>query len=398
MKILYFVNYFPPINEAAALNALKIAEYLTKFGHQILVLAPGDMGNVFYFKSSKKLIDSSKIEVKFSNPIVKYPFSFIFSHFENMIKFLINLKSSFSPDMILSQFHPHHYASVSAGYLSKILKLPHIIRSHDLFISDLDDCSIPFKLYNLVIYPLVYKSILNCKIFYVTTSEMRNYLLKFKKLRKVDIKIHHNGIDTTLFYPSNNQEEIKNKFGCDTIFSYIGLITKDLGIHNFLSILPEILKTHKDTHLIIIGHGPYMKYVLNFIKRNKLINQVHFLGIKPHDEIPFYINNCDIGIGRITHKKFVQYGIPIKCLEYMACKKPFITTPVSRDIIENDDVGILLKKNYSQKELLDNMISLIEDKGLRTKLGENGLKKIHQKFRWEEIMNRFNNELLELKF
>ena len=37
VKILYFVNYFPPSTGAAALNSLKIVEYLVKFGHELMI-------------------------------------------------------------------------------------------------------------------------------------------------------------------------------------------------------------------------------------------------------------------------------------------------------------------------------------------------------------------------
>jgi hypothetical protein len=39
---------------------------------------------------------------------------------------------------------------------------------------------------------------------------------------------------------------------------------------------------------------------------------------------------------------------------------------------------------------------LIEDKNLRKKLGENGIKKINQKFQWDKIMTKFNQELLQI--
>ena len=86
----------------------------------------------------------------------------------------------------------------------------------------------------------------------------------------------------------------------------------------------------------------------------------------------------------------------MKCLEYMACKKPFITTPVSRDIIKNNDVGLVIKKDFSKKELIDNLTLLIQDKNLRKNLGENGIKKIYEKFQWEILMQNFNNDLKKI--
>jgi len=242
-------------------------------------------------------------------------------------------------------------------------------------------------------YPRIYRSIQNSDIFYVTASEQKRYFQKFKKLRDVNFKIHHNGIDDTQFYPYKEQNELKEKYGCETIISFIGLMSQDIGVQNFIRAIPGVLKDHKDTHVILIGDGPYKDYILKLIKNLNLDNRIHFLGIKPHEEIPYYINNSDIGLGRITHKKMWRYMVPVKCLEYMACKKPFITTPVSQDIIKNNDVGILLKRDFSNKELIDTISMMIQDNNLRKKLGENGFNKIQSSFKWERLMNDFNNDI-----
>lgn len=175
-------------------------------------------------------------------------------------------------------------------------------------------------------------------------------------------------------------------------------ISKSYGLQELVNVLPEILKTHKDTLLLIIGSGPYLNQIKNIVKRKQIDRQVKLLGLQPHDEMPYYINNSDIGLGLIAYKDTLinRYSIPVKCLEFMACKKPFISAPLSNDIIKNNDVGILLKKDFTRKDLIENLIILIEDKDLRKKLGENGFKKIAQKFRWEDLMTKFNNNMLNL--
>ncbi|MFX0071608.1 MAG: glycosyltransferase family 4 protein [Candidatus Hermodarchaeota archaeon] len=395
MRILYFVNYFPPNTGAAALNSQKITNYLINLGHELMVLAPGDMGKSFNLKIKKETKYTPNFKIRYSSSLFKTPTNFIFSHFDNLFYYLIKIKKRFSPDLILSQYHPFHYSSVCAGYLSKILKIPHIIRSHDIFI-DLESHSMPYNTYISLNYPRIYRSILNCDTFYVTTSEMMRYFLKFKELNKVSFKVHHNGIDINQFYPYKNREELKGKLGCETIISFIGLMTPDIGIHNFIRVFPEIIKENKETHLILIGEGRYRKAISDLVNKLEMNKYIHFLGIQPHDKIPFYMNNSDIGIGRITHKKMWRYMIPVKCLEYMACKVPFITTPVSQDVVKNNDVGLLLKRNFTKKEIIDEFTMLIEDRRLRNDLGETGLKKIHDEFQWKSIMEAFNNDIENL--
>ncbi|MFX1453205.1 MAG: glycosyltransferase [Promethearchaeota archaeon] len=390
MKIIYVVQYYPPYFGAAPLNTERIVNNLINFGHEVLILVPKNMGKKY--KNSSELSELKNLNIEYSSSLIKYPFSLILSHYENAAKFLIKLKSRFSPDLILSQYHAFHYASVAGSYLSRKLNLPFIIRSHDIFFNK-ENFSLPFTILNSILYPKIYRSILRCNIFYVVCSELKNYMLKSKKFNGFDIRVSHNGIDTKKFYPIDNQDELKNKYGCENIIIFSGSLAPDIGLQDFIPILPEILKNNKDTHIIFLGSGSFKDYVIKYLQNRKTSKQVHFLGIKKHDEIPYYINNSDIGIGRITHNKIWKYSIPVKCLEYLACKKPFISTPISDDIIKNEEVGIILKRNFTKKEIRDNFIMLIEDKNLQRRLGENGFKKIQNEFRWEDIMERFNKDL-----
>jgi glycosyltransferase involved in cell wall biosynthesis len=394
MNILYFVHGFPPSIGAGAINAYKIVTYLAKFGHKILILSPGVFSKISPIKNMDNL-SNLNVEVKYSSKLMKIPLNLIFSHFENMAKFILKIKSSFQPNIILSQYQAFHYASVVGGYVSKILKIPHIIRSHDIFFPT-DKFSLPIKIFHAANYTRIYHSILNCNIFYVTTTEMKRYYLKFKKLQNVNFKIHHNGIDTTQFYPFKDQEQLKNEYGCDNLILFVGQISRDYDLQYIIKILPEILKTHKDTHFLIIGSGPHEKELMSFIRKKQLNRQIHLLGIKPHKDIPFYVNNCDIGIGRITYEKIWRYMIPVKCLEYMACGKPFITAPLSADLIKNNDVGLIIKRNFTERDIIDKLNILIEDKALRKRLGDKGVKKINNKFQWKKLMVKFNKEINEI--
>ena len=395
MNILYFSNYYPPTSGAAAICTQKIVRTLANYGHKVLVLTPGDKGKAFNLNSVEEFNDSNNLQIKSSYNIIKFPISLFFSHFENLARFLLKIKTSFKPDLIFSQYHTYHYASVVGGFLSKLLDIPHAIRSHDIFI-DLKSKPVAFRVIFPVIYPQIYRSIKNCDIDFVQTLEMKKYLQRIKLFQDVKFKILHNGIDLNLFHPSKNQDYLKEQYGCETIISFIGLMSQDTGIHNFVKVLPEIFKIYKETHLLLIGDGPYKNYVLNFIKKKKMKNRVHFFGIKPHEEIPFFINNSDIGIGRITHEELWRYFVPVKCIEYMSCKKPFITTPISQDVIKDDDVGLILSKDFTDREIINKVSMLIEDKNLHERLGEAGLKKVYQDFNWDVVLNKLNKDLLEL--
>ncbi len=395
MRIVYFTHNFPPGFGVASLNAYKIAEHLSKLGNEITVFSPGTFSKKYDLGKNERTTDTN-LQINYSSSKIKVPFNLTISHFENLIKFLIKKNSFLKPDLILSQYHAFHYASVVGNYASKILKVPHIIRSHDIFLP-FEHLSSIYQFIYLMNYPQIFNSMIKSDIFYVVCSELRDYLLKIKKLKNNDIRVHHNGVDLDKFFPTNNQEELKEKYSCENIILFIGLLVPDVGLQDFIPLLPAILKDHKELKFLFIGEGPCKEYFMNYIKKNNINDKVLFLGLKPHNEMPFFINNCDFGIGRLTHKLMWKYSIPVKCLEYMSCKKSFITTPISKDVLNNNDVGITIKRSFTKSELINNIINLIEDKNLRSKLGENGLKKIYNNFQWESIMKDFNTEISNFK-
>ncbi len=391
MKIIYFVNYFPPNTGAAAINSFQISKFLAKSGHKIIILAPREISKTFHLEKPLSLEDLQNFEVINSSSLIKFPFNLIFSHYENLLKVIFRIKKTIIPNLIMAQYHTFHFASVAGGICSKRLKTPYVIRSHDIFI-DLDTLPFWYRNYVRMIYPFVFKSIKNSDFFYVTTSEMKNYLEKFKKFKNVKFKVHYNGVDTSVFYPKSDNT-LKKQFNCENIILYIGLLSKDLGIQNLIKAFQEVVKVKRQTHVLIIGEGFYKQNIIDYAKKHDFYDKIHFLKSIPHNEIPYYINNCDIGIGRLTSVESLKYTIPVKCLEYMACKILFLTTKVSSDLLNKNDVGIEIKDINQTKSLADKLIQLIEDKNLREKLGNNGLKKIELRFTWEKIMKKFLSEI-----
>jgi len=157
--------------------------------------------------------------------------------------------------------------------------------------------------------------------------------------------------------------------------------------------LRNLLKINKNTHVLIIGEGPYKNEIVNYSKKHDFFEKIHLLTPIPHIKMPYYVNNCDIGIGRLSRSNLFKYIIPVKCLEYSACKIPFITSSISSDLLSNDDVGIEIKNVNNPDFIANKLIQLIEDKTLRDRLGNNGLKKIRDKYTWSDIMRKFIQEI-----
>lgn len=64
-----------------------------------------------------------------------------------------------------------------------------------------------------------------------------------------------------------------------------------------------------------------------------LPSNVHFLGLKPHTELPGYYQHCDLGIMPFADNDAARAINPVKTLEYLSCGLPVLSTPIP-DVLE----------------------------------------------------------------
>ncbi|MCC6546154.1 glycosyltransferase [Candidatus Sumerlaeota bacterium] len=82
-------------------------------------------------------------------------------------------------------------------------------------------------------------------------------------------------------------------------------------------------------HGSIIAVGPrHGTFALKKSPKN-----LHFLGLKPHEQLPGYYQHCDLGIMPFADNDAAKAINPVKTLEYLACGLPVLSTPVP-DVIK----------------------------------------------------------------
>ncbi|MBT3817673.1 MAG: glycosyltransferase family 4 protein [Candidatus Magasanikbacteria bacterium] len=127
------------------------------------------------------------------------------------------------------------------------------------------------------------------------------------------ITIIPNYVDTSLFKPdiSKNNDKKEKKLLC------IGRLTKQKNLFNLI----EAVGIVDNVTLQIIGQGELKEQLIEFAKEKNV--HVEFLGAKPHEELPKYINQADIFILPSFYE-----GNPKVLLEAMACGALVIGTDV----------------------------------------------------------------------
>ena len=157
-------------------------------------------------------------------------------------------------------------------------------------------------------------------------------------------KILHmfNPIDITQFKPRERKEIIgKIKFEIDKKYLlHVGRLIEDHGIEIILDVFKIINQKNKNIILIIIGDGPLLKKIQQFILENNLEDFVELKGRLDHKLISYYYN-----IGSALFHVGPSGGMPNVIMEAIVSGLPVIasnSTAANKDLV-NEKNGKLYK-------------------------------------------------------
>ena len=165
----------------------------------------------------------------------------------------------------------------------------------------------------------------------------------------------------------------------DFVIGVISQLTKDKNNDAVIEIFAKILTSHPKYKLVIVGEGKYKQELIDKTKKLEIEKNVCFTGFDDNPRLAASAFDISISNSNIE-------GFPNTVVEYLSVGCATIATNVGgvSEIIKNGTNGILIEPNNS-KMLYDNVIKLIEDKNLRSRLARNALKTVKEKFN-ESIM------------
>jgi len=139
----------------------------------------------------------------------------------------------------------------------------------------------------------------------------------------------------------------------------------------------EVVKEMKDVNFYIAGGGPYTPLVK---KAYSKLSNAYFLGRLPYPEgVRKFYNSCDLYV--------LPSGLdccPATLLEASACGKPVIASKVGGipELIKEGLTGWTIE-NGRLNEWVERIYSVLNDKELAKKIGENGRKFVLKNFSWK---------------
>lgn len=218
---------------------------------------------------------------------------------------------------------------------------------------------------------------------------------KIIRVNKGDLKeFHRSGIDESKlmslpngFFPNlfkpidSSSARIELGLPVDKkIILNIANLEEHKGQRYLIESMKNILVTHSDVMLYIVGQGSLRHDLQMLIDMNGLQNKIILAGgNKPAEEIPLWMNACDVFVLSSLSESF-----GIVQIEAMACGKPVVATRNggSEEIIINEKLGILTEP----KDVCGMEKAIL--KALDTKWYQEYIIKYSMNFIWDIIAER----------
>ena len=301
-----------------------------------------EISNYFHVPYLERYKLSSKIDKTnlpsniniFNTPLLYFPYDKQYKklgskHLKKVNTIIKNRNLNF--DMI------HAHFTWSAGYVGAKLKekydVPFVVTAHGYDIYEL-----PFKDKE---WRTNIEYVLNAADAIITVSESNS---KYIKKLGVDTPVHivPNGYRRDLFYQMD-MERSRNKLNLPhdkKIILTVGNLVDVKGHKYLIEAMGHITKHRSDVMCVIVGSGKLETQLRKKITDMNLEDHVRLIGSKPHNEIPVWMNACDVFVLPSLNESF---GVVI--VEAMACGKPVVASAVGgiTEIITNNSLGVLCK-------------------------------------------------------
>jgi len=193
------------------------------------------------------------------------------------------------------------------------------------------------------------------------------------------IRVIYNGVDTKRFRPMSVQRKTDRP-----VVVSVGRIEIFKDIVSLVTAMKDVRDEIPNVMCLIYGESidlEYSKKCVEALKELKLEGNVRFMGKTNEPERAYNLADV-VAMSSLTE------AFPFAAIEAMACGKPVIATDVGGTREAIDGCGILVRSR-NPPELARAIVKLLNDKPLRTRLGEAALKRARDKFELSASANQY---------
>lgn len=363
MKLIIFTYFFPKISETFILNRIT---RLIDAGVDVRIFALKNPAIV-------KAYEDNSLETMVHPDVIKYKLMDKVEYFpkkasgEMDYESIVNAVKRFSPDVVHVQ-----WGNLGEDLLSRIsFPLPTVVSFH----SHLTPRT--WKVQQAGFENVFQKASLILPV----SNYIKDGLVKMG-CNTNKIVVHHMGVDTKLFTPTEKQDREKA-----TILS-VGSFIEKKGFQDALTAVGLLSNGMRNNlRYRLVGDGPMRERYMEIVEKCGLSQNVVFFGKLTQDRVIEEYQKADIYIHpSVQSSEGDDEGIPTVIMEAQSCSLPVVSTFHTGipEIVE-DGVSGLLSKEHDCADISSNLTKLIIDSQRRLEMGNAGR---------EIVLKEFNVDLL----
>lgn len=202
------------------------------------------------------------------------------------------------------------------------------------------------------------------------------------------LRIVHPSVEPARFASARGGETVRARYGLEdrTILLTVGRLVKRKGQDTVIRAIPHLTGQHPDLHYLVVGDGPDRARLEALSRECGVSDRVTFATSVSDDDLPAYYAASDVFVmvSREIREQGDVEGFGIVYLEAGAAARPVVAGRSGGvcDAVEDGVSGLLVTPGDSAA-VVGTLRGLLKDPALRTRLGEQGRRRVRESFTTE---------------
>lgn len=407
MKILFLTHYFPPEGNAPATRVGALTKKWVAEGHDVTVVTgvPNVPNGVVYpgYKNSLCSEENTEDSVRLIRIwTLLAPNKGTARRIANFVSYMVMsvLRCFFleKPDVIIAT-SPQFFCGWSGVILKYWFKLtrpfskktPFILEIRDIWPESITTVGAMETGHVIRFLEKMELWMYAAADHIVTVGKGYQGRLEEKGIDSEKMSIVMNGVDKEVLEAMPDLAEVealKSELGLAGKFicSYIGTIGMASGLDVYHR-AAKLLKAEgrDDIALVAVGDGAVREELASQAEAQGLDN-ILFTGRRPKDEMPLFLAASDVSFVHLIKTPLFATVIPSKIFEAMGMRRPILigVDGEAQELVAAGETGLSMEPENAE-ELVEKLIQLADDAGLREKLGESGRQYVEQNFDRDQL-------------
>lgn len=402
-KLLYITQYYPPEVGAGAVRSNIMSQYLAQDGWDVDVVCekPNYPTGVIDDRYHDKWVYKEKVN---ENLTVHRIWS-VANERKNVLQQLLFFLSFMVSSFIYMLCNPKRYdiiyvtsppifTGVSGYLLSKIFGAKFVFEIRDIWpdsaVNQIDlDGEPVFIRFGKKLEKWLYR---NADLI-VPVTEAAEKIIKTRS-NGTPTSVIPNGVDIDMFEKKSQPNEGMDEPYDDSKFrvGYVGSLGVIHDLRTFVE-AAKLCEDDPDIQFVIVGDGGRNNKLKDILEEFKP-NNLDWLGLKKHEQVPYYISSFDVAVNPINPSQAFESIVTVKFYEYLACNTPVITCGkgLMKEIGDTSGAAITVEPKSPQK-LADTVKMLKENSQKIEDLSGAGRKFVNSKYSRKRLATHLSSEL-----